>query len=95
MQSSYVYITTNLNKTVLYTGVTNNIKRRLYEHETDSKTTKSTFAGKFNCYNLIYFEEFLDIYQAIYREKEIKGWTRKKKIDLIDSINKDWIFLEI
>ncbi|MFZ4799258.1 MAG: GIY-YIG nuclease family protein [Bacteroidia bacterium] len=95
MQTSYVYITTNLNKSVLYTGITNDIKRRLYEHETDSKTVKSTFAGKFNCYNLIYFEEFLDINQAIYREKEIKGWTRKKKIVLINSINKDWNFLNI
>ena len=93
MQNSFVYITTNKNKTVLYTGVTNNIKSRLFEHETDAKTFKNTFAGKFNCFNLIYLEEFIDINQAINREKEIKGWTRKKKIELINSFNTNWDIL--
>jgi len=95
MQKSYVYITTNLNKTVLYIGVSNDINRRLQEHKTDAKTVKSSFAGKFNCYNLIYLEEFIDINQAIKREKELKGWTRKKKIDVINSLNAEWKFLNV
>ncbi len=95
MQKSYVYITTNPNKSVLYIGVTNDIVRRMNEHETDAKTIKSSFAGKYNCYNLVYFEEFIDINQAIKREKELKGWTRKKKIDLINSFNAEWKFLSM
>jgi putative endonuclease len=90
---SFIYITTNSTKTVLYTGVTNDLKRRLFEHESDAKGSKLSFAGKYNCYHLIYFEEFIDITQAIAREKEIKGWVRKKKIDLINSFNADWKFL--
>ena len=57
------------------------------------KNNKKTFAGKYNCYNLIYYEHFDYIQDAIDREKEIKGWTRKKKKALISSLNPDWRFL--
>ncbi|NMB82264.1 MAG: GIY-YIG nuclease family protein [Ignavibacteria bacterium] len=73
MNQYYVYIMTNHSKT-LFTGVTNNLKRRVYEHKN----------------KLVYFEETQDITSAIAREKQIKGWLRRKKIDLIESINPEW-----
>lgn len=75
----FVYITTNKNKKVLYTGVTNNIGRRLKEHEEDSLNGKKHFAGKYNCIHLIYWEIFQYIQHAIEREKQIKGWLRIKR----------------
>jgi putative endonuclease len=89
----FIYITTNSYKSVLYTGVTNDLKRRMYEHYLDATGSKIHFAGKCNCYNLIYFERFQYIEHAIDREKEIKGWSRKKKIDLINTLNPEWNFL--
>ncbi|NDV94395.1 GIY-YIG nuclease family protein [Dysgonomonas sp. 521] len=89
----FVYILTNQNKSVLYVGVTNDLRRRLYEHEQDSKTEKSHFTGKYNLYYLIYWEKFEYIEQAIDREKEIKGWKRVKKDKLISDFNPDWNFL--
>jgi len=89
----FVYIITNQNKTVLYTGVTNDLSARLYQHEQESKTLKKTFAGKYNCYFLLYYEHFDFIEHAIDREKEIKGWSRKKKHELINSTNPEWKFL--
>jgi putative endonuclease len=88
----YVYITTNPVKTVLYIGVTNNLTRRLQEH-TENKGNKSSFAGKYYCHNLVYYEHFSDINYAIAREKELKTWSRAKKNALIASTNPDWIFL--
>lgn len=88
----YIYIVTNPERTVLYTGVTNNLTQRLIEHYSNRGQPK-TFAGKFFCYNLIYYESFQYINDAIAREKEIKGWSRKKKLDLIKTINPDWVFL--
>ena len=88
----YVYIVTNPNREVLYTGVTNDLPQRLAEHWVHRGNLK-TFAGKYYCYNLIYYEYFPYIKNAIRREKEIKGWTRKKKTDLIDSINPKWAFM--
>jgi len=88
----YVYITTNPAKTVLYTGVTNNPDRRLAEHF-ENRGKPETFAGKYYCYNLIYYEHFSDINQAIEREKEIKKWRREKKEALINSFNPEWKFL--
>ncbi len=84
----YVYIATNKNNTVLYTGVTNNLERRIFEHK--SKEDKSSFASKYNINKLVYFQEFLNIEDAIFAEKKIKGWKRAKKIDLINSINPNW-----
>ena len=91
----YVYITTNKNKTVLYTGVTNNLRARIETHKENATfLNPGTFTGKYNAYHLIFYEHYTDIKHAILREKEIKGWRRSKKIDLINSINKEWKFLE-
>jgi putative endonuclease len=92
-QYFFVYITTNPKKSVLYTGVTNNLIRRLKEHWEDNFNGKKTFAAKYFCYNLIYYETFPDIRNAIEREKEIKGWIRLKKEKLINTINPEWRFL--
>ncbi|MDH6354824.1 putative endonuclease [Dysgonomonas sp. PH5-45] len=93
MHNYYVYITTNATKTVLYTGVTNDLSRRLYEHKEDALNGKKYFAGKYNAYNLIYWERFAYIEDAINREKEIKGWTRQKKENLVKEINPQFAFL--
>lgn len=90
----YVYITTNPGKTVLYTGVTNDLKIRLRRHYLN-KGNKKTFAGEYYCYKLIYFEFFSDINQAIAREKEIKNITREKKEALIAAMNPKWNFLAV
>ena len=89
----FVYITTNPKKTVLYTGVTNDLGRRMEEHLADHLDTRKTFAGKYFCYNLIYCEYYFHIEWAIAREKQIKGWTRKKKEGLIAKFNSEWRFL--
>jgi putative endonuclease len=82
----FVYIMTNRSKT-LYTGVTNNLVRRVREHKED---TGSDFAAKYKLDRLVYFERFDGIRNAIEREKRIKGWLRIKKIALIVSINPEW-----
>ena len=89
----FIYIVTNERKTVLYTGVTNSLKKRLWEHKQDALTEKKTFAGKYNCYNLLYWERSEYIEHAIDREKQIKGWKRIKKVELINSLNPEWKFL--
>ncbi len=86
----FVYITTNKSRKVLYTGVTNKLARRLKEHETEAKTAKQTFAGKYNCFHLVYFERYQFINQAIEREKIIKGWRRARKVALVKSMNPEW-----
>lgn len=91
-QLYYVYIVTNPNKNVLYTGITNNLARRLVEHW-ENRGQKETFAGKYYCFNLIYYEEFISVQNAIARENKIKGWDRKKKLDLISTVNPQWLFL--
>ncbi len=90
----YIYIVTNKNKTVLYTGITNDLCRRLEEHKENSIPFRhSSFAGKYNAYFLLYYEHFQDVNDAIVREKEIKGWRRSKKEALINSLNPEWKFL--
>lgn len=89
----FVYIITNPKKTVLYTGVTNDLYTRLQQHFEDNSGGRKTFAGRYFCYNLIYFECHSNINHAIEREKEIKGWTRKKKELLIQNFNPTWKFL--
>ena len=89
----FVYITSNKNKTTLYIGVTNNIQKRISQHYFDSENAKKSFAGKYNCYNLLYYKVFEDINLAILREKELKGWRREKKNKLISDFNPDWEFL--
>ena len=82
----FVYIMTNRSKT-LYTGVTNNLVRRVREHKTGNG---SGFSAKYRLDRLAYFERFEDIRNAIEREKTIKGWLRVKKIALIVSVNPAW-----
>jgi len=88
----YVYIVTNYKKTVLYTGVTNNLEQRIIEHYLNKGDVK-TFTGKYNCFYLVYYECTQYINNAILGEKEIKSWNRKKKEELIRSFNPSWKFL--
>lgn len=88
----YVYIITNFKKTVLYTGVTNDLKTRLFWHRNPEPFSKN-FTAKYKCFFLLYYEHFADIDQAINREKQIKGWTRKKKEIMIIEFNPSWSFL--
>ncbi len=83
----WVYILTNRKNRVLYTGVTNDIVRRTYEHRTKQV---DGFAEKYNAFKLVYFEETSSTESAIAREKQIKGWSRAKKIELIESVNPEW-----
>ena len=86
MKSPAIYILTNKKDGTLYTGVTSNLPKRIFEHK--NNITKG-FTSKYNCKTLVYFETFDDMENAILREKQIKGGSRKKKIDLINSINSD------
>ena len=88
----FTYITTNSTKKVLYTGVSNNLPQRITEHYLNRGNTL-TFAGKYFCFNLIYFKSFKFVEDAIEWEKRIKGWSRKKKEDLINLENTEWKFL--
>ena len=90
----YVYIVTNPERTVLYTGITNNLQYRIIEHY-QNRGQEETFAGRYYCYNLIYYEGFDYVNDAIAREKEIKKWRREKKLALIKKRNPHWIFLNI
>ena len=81
----YVYILTNKNKNVLYTGVINDLIRRVYEHK--QHLDKNSFTSKYNVTNLVYFEETNDAKAAIEREKQIKSWNRMKKLFLIKEKN--------
>jgi putative endonuclease len=83
----FVYILTNKNHTVLYTGVTNNLSRRVWEHK---EKMDAGFTKWYNASKLVYCEEFGDVRDAIVREKQIKGGSRQKKIDLINSVNRVW-----
>ncbi len=83
----YVYLLTNWNNKVLYTGVTNDLARRLYEHKNG---LAEGFTKKYHVHKLVYFEATTDVRAAIAREKQIKGWTRKKKDALVQSGNPEW-----
>ena len=83
----YVYIMTNKNNSVLYTGMTNDLMRRVYEHR---EKLVEGFTTKYNVGKLVYFEIFRDVESAMLREKQIKGGSRAKKLDLINDFNKDW-----
>ena len=83
----YVYILANWNNKVIYTGVTNNLERRLYEHE---HSLVEGFTKKYNVHKLVYFEHTSDVYSAISREKQLKKWSRTKKNQLIERMNPTW-----
>ena len=89
--SYYVYILTNKNHTVLYTGVTSNLIRRVYEHK--NHADPNSFTAKYKVEKLIYFEETTDVQSAIEREKQIKSWKRIQKIMLIQKSNPRFIDL--
>ena len=83
----YVYILTNVHNKVLYTGVTSDLIKRVYEHK---NKMIDGFTKKYNVYKLVHFEVSDDMMTAIEREKQIKGWLRKKKIALIEENNPEW-----
>jgi putative endonuclease len=83
----YVYIMTNIHNMVLYTGVTNDLYRRVLEHRSGKG---GVFTNKYKIKKLVYFESGDDIHMAIYREKQIKAGSRQDKIDLIERMNPEW-----
>ena len=85
-----VYIVTNKHNKVLYTGITSDLKRRVYEHK---EKLISGFTKKYNVSKLVYYEIYQDPENAILREKQIKAGSRQKKIDLINSVNEEWLDL--
>lgn len=89
----YVYIITNKYRSTFYVGMTNDLPRRLTEHSNNIKNGIKTFASKYNLEFLVYYEKFSWVQEAIAREKEIKGWRREKKLDLIRSFNENFDFL--
>lgn len=87
MNDYYIYMLTNKSNRVLYTGITNNLQRRLIEHKNNNLVS---FVTKYHAHKLVYFEHCNNVNDAICREKEIKGWLRKKKNALIETMNPDW-----
>ena len=86
-QQYFIYIMTNKNNKVLYTGVTNNLLRRVYEHK---NKLIDGFTKKYNIIKLVYYEIFDNPSSAIHREKQIKAGSRQKKINLINNVNPEW-----
>ena len=84
----FVYILSNTHKNVIYTGIANDLIRRVYEHK--KHLDKGSFTAKYNVEMLVYFEETTDVRVAIKREKQIKGWNRKRKNKLNESKNPNW-----
>jgi len=87
MKQYFVYILTNWNNKVMYIGVTNDLARRIYEHK--NKLTEG-FTKRYNVNKLVYFETTRDVRAAIDREKQLKGWIRKRKDALVESENPEW-----
>ncbi len=87
-RGGYAYIITNKYHTVLYTGSTTNLATRIYQHKT--KYFPNAFSAKYNLNKLVYYESHFTIQEAREREKIIKGWSRQKKMDLINKFNPEW-----
>lgn len=87
MKTYYVYMLANKTNSVLYTGITNNLQRRISEHK---QKLVEGFTKKYNVTKLVYYEETGDVLSALTREKELKGWNREKKNKLINSVNLEW-----
>ena len=84
----YVYILASATNVTIYTGVTNDLLRRVHEHKTNADP--DGFTARYSVHKLVYFEETPDVYSAISREKQIKGWNRRRKNQLIESANPGW-----
>jgi putative endonuclease len=84
----FVYFMTNNNNSVIYTGVTSDLKDRVIQHK--YKKHAKSFTARYNLDKLVYFEKLNSIGEAIYREKQIKGGSRKKKVELIEKMNPGW-----
>ena len=89
--SCCVYILANRTNVTLYTGVTNNLARRVYEHRHDCDP--GSFTARYRAHKLVYYEQTSDIRSAIEREKQIKGWNRRRKNELVQRMNPDWMDL--
>jgi putative endonuclease len=87
MKNYFVYIIANWNNKVVYVGVTNDLHRRVFEH---SNKLVPGFTARYNVTKLVYFEETVDVHEAIAREKQIKKWRREKKNALVERLNPDW-----
>src|SRR5690554_5995886 len=87
-RGGYIYILTNKNNNVLYTGVTSKLSQRVWQHRTG--VFKNAFTSKYKVTKLVYYEEFLSIEDAMIREKQLKAGSRKKKIELINNFNPEW-----
>ena len=83
----YVYIITTQNNKVMYIGVTNDLERRLYEHK---HKIIDGFTKRYNINKLVYYEYTEDVYSAIEREKQLKGWRRDRKNSLVETMNPEW-----
>lgn len=90
MKPWYIYIMANNKNGTIYTGVTNNLLRRISEHK---EWIIEGFTKKYNCKRCVYYEYFESIESAIMREKQLKWWNRKQKLELIESVNPEWIDL--
>lgn len=84
----YVYILANKTRTTIYTGMTNDLLRRIEEHK--NNTFPESFSARYGVHDLVYYEATSDVYAAIAREKQIKGWNRKRKNRLVESLNPEW-----
>ena len=84
----YVYIMASATNVTLYTGVTNDLVRRVYEHR--NHLDPNSFTAKYNVHKLVYFEETSDVKAALEREKQVKGWRRSKKNALVEMVNPQW-----
>jgi putative endonuclease len=87
VKTFYVYMVCNRSRTVLYTGVTNSLERRLWFH---GNAAPGSFVRRYRCNRLVYYEQFNEAGDAISREKQIKGWRREKKNDLVRTLNPFW-----
>ena len=87
MKDYYVYILTNEYNNVMYIGVTNDLRRRVYEHKSGEI---EGFTKQYNVHKLVYFESSHDVKAAIAREKQLKGWKRERKNALVESVNPEW-----
>ena len=87
MNNYYVYILTNEHGNVMYIGVTNKLERRLFEHKNE---LVDGFTKRYHVHKLVYFEQTGDVNAAIAREKQLKGWTRSRKNELVETTNPEW-----